>query len=100
MIAASLSRMGEISSHPFIFSLFRPGNGIRLLQILIVEREADETNHHLFPSLLTPAHLFGRIGVPAVFCRIIEVGDAFETAALWRRDGFGKFIARLPVEII
>src|SRR5689334_14799404 len=51
---------------------------IRRLHALLIEREADEADHHFFPRLLTPAHRFSRIGIPFVLHRVVEMRDALQ----------------------
>src|SRR5262245_25208157 len=72
---------------------------LRLPQILFIERVIEIADHHLFPGLRSPAHLFRRVGVELVIERIVEVRDDRQLAPLRRGDFFLEDISHLPVEV-
>src|SRR2546425_8417401 len=70
------------------------------LQLLIVQRESNKPDHHLFPGLGAPSNRLCRIRIPFVLTRIIKVSYAFEAASFWGGYRLFEFVARLPVEAV
>src|SRR5215831_18018536 len=60
----------------------------------------DPTDHHFFPSLVTPADLLLGIGIRCVGRRIIEVRKAMNLRPLGEQSWLRQPVGRLPAEIV
>ena len=67
---------------------------------LCVHGKIEEADHHLFPALVPPTNLFGRIRVIGVVGRIVEVGRALDTRPFGQQQGLLQVIRELPIEAL